>query len=76
MGTCGCDPVQMVFNSHLQQRFDLIPGMAGDVLSEWVLFCTAIAKAAGPSSGFKGADASCGSNPQTGWWTPEVMGVV
>ncbi len=66
----------MVLNSHLRQSFDRIPGMAGDMESEWAMFHATIVEAAVLSCGCKVAGASCGGNPQTSWWTPEVRRAV
>ena len=70
------EPVKMVFNSHLRQSFDHVPGAVGDIESEWTLFRSAIVEAAVASCSHKVAGASRGGNPRTRWWTPEVRGAV
>ena len=40
------EPVKLVFNSHLRQSFDHVPGVVGDIESEWTLFRSAIVEAA------------------------------
>lgn len=40
------NPVRMVFNTYLWENFDHVSGVAGDMKSEWVMSCAAIAKAA------------------------------
>ncbi|XP_054590120.1 uncharacterized protein [Nothobranchius furzeri] len=70
------DPVKTVFNSHLRQSFDRVPRAVGDIDSERAFFHSAIVEAAVASCGRKVAGASCGGNPRTRWWTPEVRGAV
>ncbi len=62
----------MVFNSHLRQCFDRIPGLAEDMEPERAMFRVTIVEAAVSSCGFKGAGASHSGNPQDHWLTPEV----
>ncbi|KAI3373043.1 hypothetical protein L3Q82_006337 [Scortum barcoo] len=69
------EPVQMVFNSHLQQSFDCILMVARDMESKCALFCAAIVEAVVMSGGRKAAGAIRGGNPQSRWWTPEVRGL-
>ncbi|TWW74537.1 hypothetical protein D4764_14G0005400 [Takifugu flavidus] len=64
----------LVFNSHLRQSFDRIPGVVGNMESEWAMFCSAIVEAAVTSCGCKATGAGHGDNPRTRWWTPEVRG--
>ncbi|KAI3371455.1 hypothetical protein L3Q82_024056 [Scortum barcoo] len=52
------EPVQMVFNSHLQQSFDCIPRVVADMESEWALFCATIVEVAAMSCGRRAAGAS------------------
>ena len=47
------DPVNMVFNSHLQRSFNHLPEVTGNMESEWAMFCAAIAEAAAQSCGSK-----------------------
>ena len=70
------EPVRLVFNSHLRQSFNCVPGAVGDIESEWAMFRSAIVKAAVVSCGRKVAGAGRGGNPRTRWWTPEVKGAV
>uniref|UniRef100_A0A8C6PJP1 Endonuclease/exonuclease/phosphatase domain-containing protein n=1 Tax=Nothobranchius furzeri TaxID=105023 RepID=A0A8C6PJP1_NOTFU len=70
------EPVKTDFNSHLRQSFDRLPRAVGDIDSEWALFHSAIVEVDVASCGRKVASASCGGNPQTRWWTPEVRGAV
>ncbi len=57
------EPVKMVFNSHVWQSFDRIPGLVGDMESKWAMFRATIVEAAVSSCGCKVAGASCRSNP-------------
>ena len=70
------EPVRAIFNSHLRQSFNRVPGAEGDIDSEWALFRSAIAEAAVTSCGRKAAGASRGGNPRTRWWTPAVRDAV
>ena len=70
------EPVQTIFNSHLQQNFSRVPGVEGDIESEWALFRHAIVEAAAASCGRRVAGASRGGNPRTRWWTPGVRDAV
>ena len=68
--------VSRVFNSHLRQSFSQIPGVAGDMESEWTMFSSSIVNAAVRSCGRKVSGACRGGNPRTRWWTPEVRDAV
>ena len=55
-------PVRESFNSHLRESFDHVPGEAGDIESEWVMFHASIFKAADWSCGRKVVGACRGGN--------------
>ncbi|TWW67395.1 hypothetical protein D4764_02G0004360, partial [Takifugu flavidus] len=46
-------PVRRSFNSHLWESFDQVPGKAGDIESEWTMFCASIVEAADRRCGRK-----------------------
>ncbi|KAK0139279.1 LINE-1 reverse transcriptase [Merluccius polli] len=69
-------PVRESFNSHLRESFDHVPGEAGDIESEWAMFCASIVKAADRSCGRKVVGACHGGNSRTRWWTPAVRDAV
>lgn len=60
------DPVRMVFNTHLWEKLN----------TECATFCTAFAEAAVQSCGCKVTGPCHSSNPETWWWTIEVMGAI
>ncbi|KAI3362618.1 hypothetical protein L3Q82_001620 [Scortum barcoo] len=55
---------------HHLVSFDCIPRLAGDMESEWALFCAVIVEAAVMRCGRKASGASHSDN-RTCWWTPE-----
>ena len=57
------DLVEMVFNSHLWQRFNYIPEVTGDMKTELAIFGLNIDDVAIGSCNSKVADA-CGNNPR------------
>ena len=59
------DAVKMVFNSHLRRSFNHIPEAAGNMESEWAMFCAAFAEAAARSCVSMVTGASQGTNPRT-----------
>ena len=63
-------------NSHLWERFDRVPGEAGDIESEWAMFHASIVKAADQCCGRKVDSACCGGNTLTRWWTPAVRDAI
>ena len=65
--------VQEAFNSHLRRSFSGIPVEAGDIEPEWAVFKASINEAAAGSCGLKVLGASRGGNPQTSWWTPDML---
>ncbi|TWW69209.1 hypothetical protein D4764_18G0000150 [Takifugu flavidus] len=69
-------PVRRSFNSHLQESFDHAPGEAGDIESEWTMFCASIVEAADRCCGRKVVGACRGANARTRWWTPVVRDAV
>ena len=38
------EPLRQIFNSHLRQSFNHIQREAGDIESEWAMFCTSLLK--------------------------------
>ncbi|KAM4614981.1 protein NLRC3-like [Polymixia lowei] len=59
----------------LKQQQELLE-VVGDIESEWSMFKTSIAEAAGGSCGLRVLGASRGGNPRTSWWTPVVREAV
>ncbi|TWW71616.1 hypothetical protein D4764_16G0001130 [Takifugu flavidus] len=69
-------PVRRSFNSRLRESFDHVPGEAGDIESEWTVFCASIVEAADRCCGRKVVGACRGGNARTRWWTPAVRDAV
>ncbi|TWW80691.1 hypothetical protein D4764_01G0005060 [Takifugu flavidus] len=77
-------PVRRSFNSRLRESFDPVPGEAGDIESEWTMFCASIVEAADRCCGRKVVGACRGGNASPlvdtsiphRWWTPAVRDAV
>ncbi|TWW73438.1 hypothetical protein D4764_15G0008320 [Takifugu flavidus] len=60
---------------HHLVSFDHVPGEAGDIESEWTMFCASIVDAADRCCGSKVVGACHGGNARTCWWTPAGSGI-
>ncbi|TWW56339.1 Plexin-A1 Semaphorin receptor NOV, partial [Takifugu flavidus] len=69
-------PVRRSFNSHLRESFDHVLGEAGNIESEWTMFCASIVEVADQCCGRKVVGACRGGNARTCWWTPAVRDAV